>query len=396
MKSVKLWIAVTGLAAAGAVMVTAGPLNPPAGPVGSTYKTLSEVERRVPVQSLVGDSTALYVISQPGSYYLTGSITGASGKNGVRVLASDVTIDLKGFVMGGAGVGGDGVHAEGSLTNVTVRNGSLSNWTGAAVSCGTCSGGLFEGLMVRGSGQGLVIGTGAAANHCVLADLSGTAVSGGSDCRATECVALRTGGIGASDGSFITGCVANEGVTGCRVGSGGGITTCTAHANNGEGITVGYSFVEGCTSTGNGLTTGSEGIESAGTIRECTASRNWGPGIYCLLSETVNCVSRYNASHGILSYAGFIRQNVCVGNGAAGVWAAAIPYSDIEDNVCNSNAGNGISTRIAGYCSVLGNLVAGNTGIPIDTYPNFPGYIGASIGNSSGFVSSDPTANFVF
>src|SRR3954451_24121391 len=39
----------------------------------------------IPVQSLPGNGSALYVISQPGSYYLTGDIAGVAGKNGIEI-----------------------------------------------------------------------------------------------------------------------------------------------------------------------------------------------------------------------------------------------------------------------------------------------------------------------
>src|SRR5690606_25957259 len=57
--------------------VVAGPVNPPAGPVAPTHKTLTEVEPRIAVNAAntPGASGAMYVISQPGSYYLTGNIT---------------------------------------------------------------------------------------------------------------------------------------------------------------------------------------------------------------------------------------------------------------------------------------------------------------------------------
>jgi len=60
--------------------VNAGDLNPPPGPVASTMKTLSEVEPRIAVNSIntPGDADSLFKITQPGSYYLTGNITGVA------------------------------------------------------------------------------------------------------------------------------------------------------------------------------------------------------------------------------------------------------------------------------------------------------------------------------
>src|SRR5437762_13979859 len=91
-------VAVTGLIA------SAGNLNPPAGPVTPTMKTLTEVEPRIAINATntPGDSDSLFKITQPGSYYLTGNITGVAGKHGIEIAASGVTLDLNGFDLLGA------------------------------------------------------------------------------------------------------------------------------------------------------------------------------------------------------------------------------------------------------------------------------------------------------
>ncbi|MCC6970990.1 MAG: hypothetical protein IT434_12295 [Phycisphaerales bacterium] len=76
-------IASLALLAAGAMIssrVTAGPLDPPAGAVSSTYKTLAEVEPRIAINATntPGDGANKYVISLPGSYYLTADIVGGN------------------------------------------------------------------------------------------------------------------------------------------------------------------------------------------------------------------------------------------------------------------------------------------------------------------------------
>ena len=82
----------------------AGPLNPPAGPVTSTYKTLVEVEPRTAISAVntPANPNASFVITQPGSYYLTGDITVPSGKSGIQVYAYGVTVDLNGFTIRGS------------------------------------------------------------------------------------------------------------------------------------------------------------------------------------------------------------------------------------------------------------------------------------------------------
>src|SRR5688572_3995985 len=99
-------------AAAAALVVSAGPLNPPPGPVGSTYKTLTEVEPRTPVSSVntPGDPDSLFRITQPGSYYLTANLAGVAGKHGIEIDADDVTLDLCGFELKGVAGSLDGVN----------------------------------------------------------------------------------------------------------------------------------------------------------------------------------------------------------------------------------------------------------------------------------------------
>src|SRR5690242_20378891 len=95
-------LAGAALAAAGlvwAAALVAGPLNPPAGPVASTYKTLNEIEPRTPIgpATTPGDADSVYTITQPGSYFLTGDVAGQAGKHGIEIEASHVSIEFNGF-----------------------------------------------------------------------------------------------------------------------------------------------------------------------------------------------------------------------------------------------------------------------------------------------------------
>jgi hypothetical protein len=57
-------------------------------------KTLDQVEARTIVNTAntPGDVDNTFIISQPGSYYLSGNITGEAGKNGISIQADDVTL----------------------------------------------------------------------------------------------------------------------------------------------------------------------------------------------------------------------------------------------------------------------------------------------------------------
>jgi hypothetical protein len=90
-----------------------GDLVPPVGPVSPTHERLTEVEPRTAVSAIntPGDADALFVISSPGSYYLTGNILGERLKHGIKITASGVTLDLMGFEVAGAPQSLHGIHA---------------------------------------------------------------------------------------------------------------------------------------------------------------------------------------------------------------------------------------------------------------------------------------------
>jgi hypothetical protein len=105
-----------------------GSLTPPGTPT-PTMKTLDQVEARkiVNATNTPGDATHLFIISTSGSYYLTGNITGVSGKHGIAISADNVTLDLNGFALVGPG------SLNGALSAVVVTSGTARNYTSATV-----------------------------------------------------------------------------------------------------------------------------------------------------------------------------------------------------------------------------------------------------------------------
>lgn len=112
-------------------------------------------------QSLVGSrvpipgGTSLVTISQPGSYYLTGNITVASG-DGIDITASNVTLDLNGFTIRSSSANGSGSGVASTpptspagpiLNNITIRNGNI---VGQAVdnNGGFSGGGFAQGILL--------------------------------------------------------------------------------------------------------------------------------------------------------------------------------------------------------------------------------------------------------
>ncbi|MFT3686650.1 MAG: hypothetical protein QM783_17315 [Phycisphaerales bacterium] len=130
-----------GAAGLGAIaaMSKAGPLNPPAGPVAGTGRTLDEVYDRIPVVGAAdgripiggGSSSSTRVISSPGSYVLTGNLSSSAHAATLMLAAQNITLDLNGFTVSNTAdnTGNPGIAIGLDQSQITVRNGRvLSNF----------------------------------------------------------------------------------------------------------------------------------------------------------------------------------------------------------------------------------------------------------------------------
>jgi hypothetical protein len=280
------------LALAAASNGASGPLDPPASPGGRPGP-----EARTAINSVntPGDDEAFFVITQPGSYYLTRNITNGvlnSTWNGIVVEASNVTIDLNGFAVDGftglvipAGAQQTqglappppttGVLASGPFrTGISVVNGVVRDWTNGGVNLTSVDGCVLERIRAEDNG-GRVI--------CV-----------GDSSVVTRCTAMENGGDGIAVGndSVIEKCVssANEG-SGFSVAGDSVITHCTANANAFTGIlTTGGCVITECAASENGF----QGInaQSGSTVIRNTCNDN-ATGI----RVTVNCRVDSNLVH---------------------------------------------------------------------------------------------------
>lgn len=194
----------------------AGPLTPSAGPVASTYKTLEQVEPRIPLTSSTapGNVNVMHIITQPGSYYLTGNVTGV-GKSGIFIECENVTLDLNGFTVStdrtddsSAGIW---FNESGYLSNargIVIRNGTVKGGGYASVTLNGAVGGKVENLSVSNTiGSGIQVFSGGHVKDCtVYGGHTGIDVVGGS--LVENCVVsnANTRGIAAS-GSTIRNCV---------------------------------------------------------------------------------------------------------------------------------------------------------------------------------------------
>lgn len=240
-------------------VVAQGSLTPPGPPV-ATMKTLTQIEPRTPIAQPAPGGFPI-VISAPGSYYLTGNITGAEGSDGIQVTANGVTIDLNGFELVGVGDEFDsGIRAADPFTNVTIRNGVVRGWGYRGLDLQYVTNVRIENVTVTGCGNfgawtgrdavvshsifaenalGIVVGSGSALTHCVASGNSADGFGGDSGVTFTACSAFQNGGAGisATSGCVVTQCsVYVNGGSGIRLLYAGSIVGCGVYGNGGDGI----------------------------------------------------------------------------------------------------------------------------------------------------------------
>ncbi len=261
-------LASTLIVAAGSALLIAGPLDPPAGAVASTYKTLSEVQPRTIVNqtNTPGDADSVFRISQPGSYYLTGNLLGVAAKHGIEIDSDGVTLDLSGFEALGVAGTLDGVRVVPGRRGITVRDGTLRGWKGAGLSAvggpnaDAC---LYQDLRVVANGTdensyALDVGGASTVVNCVALSNLGTGIRGNNGTLISDSAATGNGGDGIICGA-------------------GTVRDCLARGNVYDGIRAGISVISGCSSTANG---GAGITLNVGTLARANTCYANGWGIY--------------------------------------------------------------------------------------------------------------------
>jgi parallel beta-helix repeat protein len=347
-----------------------GSLTPPGAPA-PTMKTLDQVEPRIAINATntPGDADSLFKITQPGSYYLTGNITGESSKHGVEIVASGVTLDLNGFDLLGAAGSLDGLSVTvASLTNIAVVNGSVRNWGDAGVDLGTLAAAncrVADMLVSGNSGHGIFTGNSSTVTHCSASSNGFVGIAAGTGSTVSNCSATSNSGNGivVSGGGSVTSCSASSNLFGITGSNGSTIANCTVYFNTAGGITsANGGTVTNCSAyfnTGNGVST-----NFADTIINCTVYQNTGNGISVQFGSTIaNCTARNNTLDGIVCTTScVIRGNTCAtaGNGAdaAGIHATGSD-NRIEGNNC-TDSDRGIDVDGAGNI-IIKNTCSGNT-----------------------------------
>ncbi len=289
----------------------AGPLNPPAGPVAPSLKTLDQVEPRVPLgtDTTPGDADSVFKITASGSYYLTQNLSAQNAKHGIEIAAPRVTLDLNGFTLIGLVFQGSSLDAitvsAGSPDQIRIENGSIFFWGDRGIDAQTTNGLVLRDLFVRGCGSdGIVAGFDSLIDNCVSEDNGGDGIRANERSFIDSCIASENDGTGIN--SIVRGkvsdCIGNRNLGyGILIGAGGRAESCVADLNTLSGFFVGGGAVAvGCVSVTN-MEHGFEGGARA-SIYSSLAQTNQMDGISVDFGSTVvgnRCVE--NVDDGIIA-----------------------------------------------------------------------------------------------
>jgi Periplasmic copper-binding protein (NosD) len=318
-----------------------GGLTPPGAP-GSMMRTLQQVEPRVPIETLSGN-TGKYDIIQPGSYYLTTNIVMDSSHDGISIQTSNVTVDLNGFtIIATTNRSGVSIPLNG-VRNIRVFGGRVMN----------CLSGVNFGLFNS--------------TDCTLENLE------------IECAPGRPFryGITANDRTIVRHCK----ITGAdgsssyaiSIGSGSVVEDCLVRNCSAGVFTGSDTRVERCTVTGCIVDLGIQGQDS------CIIRNNIVDGCHGgIRVQSISFVTDNIAHNSVSNDSGIY----CAGS-----------YNYIERNVADFN-GRGILTAPATTNFVVQNLAHGN---PLGNY-TFSGttVVAGPLVTDVGLVTNHPWANFGF
>ncbi len=368
-----------------------GSLTPPGAPA-PTMKTLAQIEPRIAVHSLAGDANAQFLISQPGSYYLTGGITGTAGLSAIAINSDNVSIDLGGHSIIGVATANYGIEIRGTRTQITIENGSVRTFGQGGVASFlavtnvrvervnvaqiSAGGGIVfvagsTNLLVRGCTVNDVATVGGiflpltrtTVEHCVVSNCA--SASGPTGIAADTVTGCSVANVTSSGASAATGILGSS-VQACTVGNVSNSSTGLATAINASA--VGNSAVDGVT-TGAGAAAGI----SSRSVDHCTVINvNGGTGA---ASRGIfgNAVSNCRvASIGVLA--------ASTGS-ATGIDAATVQASSV------TNVGSTTSTGTA--TGIISSTV---TGCTINTVGNVSSS-GSALGISGTAVTSCTVAS---
>jgi hypothetical protein len=290
------------------------------------------------------DAASEFIISQPGSYYLTGNLA-VTKTNGIVIQSPGVHLDLSGFeIKKTTGSGGAGILL------------GIATATGAVISHGTVSGSFYMGIdastnsVPDGRADRLIF-------TALVSNPGGNdgAIRAANGWHLSDCTAYLLGaGVPAFDcdeQTCIERCTARHCQWSFWCGNNSTVRDCHATDGTWYGILTGdKSLISGCvvdSATGFGISSGSNTMvincNVSGTKKDAEGFGS-GDGIFLeSYSKAVNCISSGNLQHGIVSNA---------------------QWTVVKDCSCYSNTGSGIQSWTDN--TVIGNKLCNNkTGITV-------------------------------
>jgi hypothetical protein len=357
------------------VLRAQGLLTPPGAPA-PTMKSLDQIEPRTPITSLP------FSITNPGAYYLVATLTGAASSPGIIIFTNDVTIDFKGFALIGVTGSLEGIKSSGTVTNLTISNGTIRNW-GAGISLSGTRDCSFQGLHVQNNGNiGISAGAVASVKNCIV---EGNLVYG----------------ISVGEGSLISGCNVRTNANGIGMGYGSALINCSSALNAGYGIYANSGAnIQACVVRGNG----GIGIvaQDNSVVAGCSVGQNGSYGVWLNNGVTAGgsivsgCSITANLNHGIYVTGGGnrITDNVCSYNGAGSSAGIEVDTSGnrIEGNNFVGNQNRGLKVTVGG------NFIVRNTASLNTVNYDITGTqtMGPDVTGTGIITTNNPWANFEF
>ncbi|MCW1922055.1 hypothetical protein OKA05_05790 [Luteolibacter arcticus] len=318
-----------------------GPITPPPGVPTAGMKTLQEIWDKVngqPVEKRIPLS-APATLNAPGSYYLTGNITSASG-TAFSINGAGITLDLNGFTIDArSNADGDGIVMSSTARNVQIKNGQILG--GVTRTSGVFSAGNFEGIVGSNGTTGVIIEGVSVSGAKYGIDVKVIVGSVVKDCTVSLCSSHGIRAASVVDSSAFV-CEAT-GIEGDRVSG------CTSESlGGGPGAPTGIrgGQVSHCHAKGAG-TSGGTGI-TADSVTDCVVTNTGsGAGIFAdVISNSKSTVTSGNAIVGstITNCTGI------TASGSRAIWASNGTVSNSRGER-SSGGGTAIEAVVATGCT---------------------------------------------